>query len=344
MFGGIRVALTYALLLRDMGHTVTVVAQPRSRIGLKQQVKDFLKRRKRHVMPLHPLAEELGTDFRVLETTRPVVGQDIPDGDAVIATWWETAEWVAKLPDSKGRKFYLLQDYEVFPGLPYERVIGTYTLELTMISVSEYIRSEVRKIVPDAPVVVIGNSVDLRLFFTGKRSLSKNGTIGFLYSTAQRKNVGLAIEIVCRLQAIRPTVRVIAFGVSPPSDPHLLPDWIEFVENPPQQRIADLYAACDAWLFTSEKEGFGLPILEAFACGTPVLATRAGAAPELIDGTNGRLLDQTPDAFVTAILELLEMQPEDWDAMSNAARATAHKWTWQDAASALLGVLTNPPR
>lgn len=342
MFGGIRVALTYALLLREMGHLVTVVAQPRSTVGWKRRVKDFLRGRKPVVMPLHPLVDDLGSDFRLLETPRPVVDHDVPDGDVVMATWWETAEWVARLSQSKGRKFYLLQDYEVFPGLPHDRVVATFSLGLKMIAVSSYIRSEVLRHVPHTPVAVVNNSVDLQLFSAGERHQTETGSIGFLYSTAERKNVGLAIEIVRRIKEMKPATRIVAFGSAPPRPPHSLPDWIEFVENPPQDRIAGIYAACDVWLFTSEKEGFGLPILEAFACGTPVLATRAGAAPDLIDGTNGRLLDQTPEAFVTAICDVLDMAPKDWKAMSDAARSTARQWTWHDAASAMVSLLASP--
>lgn len=340
MFGGIRVALTYARNLRDLGHVVTVIAQPASRIAWKQRVEDFLRRRKRHVAPVHPFAEELGSDFRMLEVARPVVDDDVPEGDVVVATWWETAEWVARLAQSKGRKFYLLQDYEVFPGLPRDRVVATYSLGLTMIAVSQYIRSEVKRHVPHATIHVINNSVDTELFAAGQRHRTVEGAIGFLYSPAQRKNVGLAIEVAHRMKAIKPALRVVSFGDGPPREPNLLPDWIEFVENPPQRRIADLYASCDAWLFTSEKEGFGLPILEAFSCGTPVLATRAGAAPELVDSTNGRLLDHSPEAFVSAVCELVDLPPDEWARLSDSATRTARRWTWNDATSALQTVLS----
>ena len=43
----------------------------------------------------------------------------------VIATWWETAEWVNDFPASKGRKFYLIQHHEIHPYLPLERVQAT---------------------------------------------------------------------------------------------------------------------------------------------------------------------------------------------------------------------------
>jgi glycosyltransferase involved in cell wall biosynthesis len=50
----------------------------------------------------------------------------------------------------------------------------------------------------------------------------------------------------------------------------------------------NVYADCDVWLFASFSEGFGLPIIEAMACRCPVVATRAGCAPDVIkEGVNG---------------------------------------------------------
>ena len=101
-----------------------------------------------------------------------------------------------------------------------------------------------------------------------------------------------------------------------------MPEWVKYESRPPQDRIPQIYAACDAWLFTSRAEGFGLPILEAMACRTPVIATPAGAAPDLIDGRNGRLVEADPEAFVAALRDLLA---GDWTAASTAAWDTAQR-------------------
>ena len=90
-----------------------------------------------------------------------------------------------------------------------------------------------------------------------------------------------------------------------------LPRGAQYRQRPPQAQIAAIYAACDLWLFTSRNEGFGLPLLEAMACRTPVLATRAGAAPDLIDGCNGVLLDSDPAAFAAEIARFHGMDGTD---------------------------------
>ena len=66
-----------------------------------------------------------------------------------------------------------------------------------------------------------------------------------------------------------------------------LPPGSMFVRQPAQDMIRDIYGQCDVWLFSSRSEGFGLPLLESMACRTPVIATPAGAAPELCAGGGG---------------------------------------------------------
>ncbi len=88
--------------------------------------------------------------------------------------------------------------------------------------------------------------------------------------------------------------------------------------------LKTIYAQCDAWLFGSRVEGFGLPILEAMACRTPVIATPAGAAPELIAQGGGILVPpESPQAMADAIITLCQMAQRDWLNLSAQAYACA---------------------
>jgi glycosyltransferase involved in cell wall biosynthesis len=57
---------------------------------------------------------------------------------------------------------------------------------------------------------------------------------------------------------------------------------VEFVNNPDDQKISELYSQANLYIFPSKLEGFGLPGLEAMAAGVPVIAARAGSLPEVL--------------------------------------------------------------
>ncbi len=69
--------------------------------------------------------------------------------------------------------------------------------------------------------------------------------------------------------------------------------------------LADLYRAATVVAVPSLGEGFGLPILEAMACGAPTVASNRGAIPE-IAGEGALVAEPTPDALADAIREALD--------------------------------------
>jgi glycosyltransferase involved in cell wall biosynthesis len=94
-----------------------------------------------------------------------------------------------------------------------------------------------------------------------------------------------------------------------------------------------VYARCDAWLFASRSEGFGLPLLEAMACRTPTIATPTGAAPELAEAGGGVLVPfEDPRAMAAEIVRMVTLPDADWRRASDAAHAAATRYTWADAA------------
>ena len=80
-------------------------------------------------------------------------------------------------------------------------------------------------------------------------------------------------------------------------------------------------AGCDIYVNCSLTEGVSLTILEAMATGLPVVATRVGGTPEIIDDSCGRLIPSRDDAALTAALLELAAAPEVRSTLGRAARA-----------------------
>jgi len=124
----------------------------------------------------------------------------------------------------------------------------------------------------------------------------------------------------------------VAMGYDQVEDSLPLPEEAEFTYQARDQQVVEIYSRCDAWLFPSRSEGFGLPILEAMACRTPVIGTPAGAAPDLLNKGGGFLVP--PDdsqAMARALVEICTLPETAWRAMSDRALGTVEAFTWSDA-------------
>jgi glycosyltransferase involved in cell wall biosynthesis len=330
--GGQRVIATYAERLRRRGHQVVVVAPPPVRPSARAVLRSLLRLRRPGHHPSGSHFDGLVVERRILDRPRPVTAADLPDADVVVATWWETAEWVADLPPSKGAKAYFIQHHEVFDHLPVERARATYRFPMPKIVVAQWLADLARDEYGDPHACVVPNSVDHALFHAEPRGRRPVPTVGLMYSSVAFKGCDVCLKAVGLATARVPELRLVAFGYYPPDDRMPLPPGAEYHIAPSQERIPELYASCDAWLFGSRSEGFGLPILEAMACRTPVIGTPAGAAPELIGGGGGYLVrPEDPVDMAAAIVRLCRLSDPEWRALSDAAFATAARYTWDDA-------------
>jgi len=98
-----------------------------------------------------------------------------------------------------------------------------------------------------------------------------------------------------------------------------------------------IYSAAEVLAFPSLYEGFGLPILEAMACGTPVVASRASCLPEVAEGA-ALLVDPTSVDGLTAALELALVDTDLRARLVAQGRQRASEYSWRRAAEQLLGV------
>lgn len=103
----------------------------------------------------------------------------------------------------------------------------------------------------------------------------------------------------------------------------------------PDAELSHLYGRAYALVQPSLMEGFGLPALEAMACGTPVISSRAGSLPEVI-GEAGVFFDPTDVSQIAQAVRSLLGDPDERDRLGRLALRRARQFTWANAARSLL--------
>jgi glycosyltransferase involved in cell wall biosynthesis len=111
--------------------------------------------------------------------------------------------------------------------------------------------------------------------------------------------------------------------------------WAGFV---PDDELRRLHAGATALLLVSAAEGFGLPAVEAAACGTPVIATLASPLPDVLAG-GGIFVEPGDRAAITLAMRTLLDDPPAARAMGHRARIAAESLNWDDGALATLVAL-----
>jgi glycosyltransferase involved in cell wall biosynthesis len=103
----------------------------------------------------------------------------------------------------------------------------------------------------------------------------------------------------------------------------------------PNEILPDLYAAADVFVFPSLFEGFGIPVLEAMACGTPVCASDIASIPEIV-GEAGLLFDPQEPRAIADTLHRLLTEPSLRAQLVERGLDQVKRFTWDDAAAAVL--------
>jgi glycosyltransferase involved in cell wall biosynthesis len=328
MSGGIRVIAIYAKHLANRGHAVTLVSTPRKSTRKLHYIQKALGLRK----PLNSHLDALGLDHRVLDRARPIVDSDLPDADVVVATWWETAEWMSKLSPSKGEKVYFVQGYEIYHRSGAERCRATYRMPFKKIVVARWLSRIMETEYGDPSASVVHNSVDHAQFHAEPRAKRPHPTVGFLFSDVEVKGVDVAIRAIEMLRERIPDLKVLSFGTAKP--PAEVTKFVDFSFDPPQTALRDIYVGCDVWVAASRSEGFNLTAMEAMACRTPVVSTKTGWPEEvLVDGVNGALVEiDDAEGLARAAHSILMLPDEQWRRVSDAAFETVRDSSWERCA------------
>jgi glycosyltransferase involved in cell wall biosynthesis len=276
------------------------------------------------------------------------------------------AHMVMSLP--AGRTIVTCHDLDAFDGvLPgtrggslVARTLGRRLLEglqaaARVVCVSQAKRDELESfdVVPSSRIAVIPNGVhptcshrpDPRADREAAELLgpAEPGRVELLHvgSTIPRKRIDVLLETVAILRRVSPGLRLIRVGDTFTSAQERqvkrlgLDDAVTVLPFVDRRVLAALYRRATILLQPSEREGFGLPVAEAMACGTPVVASNIPALVEV----GGQAASFCPvgdvAAWAAGISELLEERaasPSDWTARRAASLAQSRRFSWREHA------------
>ncbi len=110
---------------------------------------------------------------------------------------------------------------------------------------------------------------------------------------------------------------------------------VRFLSDVPASDLPGLYAGAEYFVFPSLYEGFGLPVLEAMACGTPVACSNVSSLPE-VAGDAALLFDPGQPQAIAAALDRLLADPDLRSDLSQRGLRQAATFSWQNTAAATL--------
>jgi len=228
--------------------------------------------------------------------------------------------------------------------------------ELRLAAVSTHTARQLAQYFGRRDAFVVPNGVDLSFFSPASRlALRDAARQKFGYSPDdilllligndwRNKGLPTLLEAISRLN--HPSLRLCVVGSDAAAEflPQVqslhLSDRVKFFAE--SSEILPFYAAADIYAAPSLEDSFNLPVLEAMACGLPVLVSRlAGISEYIADGVDGILLQDPGDpGTLAASLSLLLQQPELGRSLGENAARKARQFSWDRQADAIHRLLS----
>jgi glycosyltransferase involved in cell wall biosynthesis len=243
-----------------------------------------------------------------------------------VATWWETAEIVFLASVNHGIPVDYVQEFETwfYPTQADGRaaVAASYRPEFHTLTTARYQHAELAEVGVQAELIPVG--YDPGMFHEDASVERESDAVLALGRSFFQKNFAMTRRAWERLGAERP--RLLLFGGEPDIVSH---EKAEYVVRPDDDGVRRLYNRATCFVQTSYHEGFSLPILEAMACGCPVITTDShGNRDFCVDGENCLMVPQDDDAALAEAMRRLVADEELQDRLRAAGLRTAERYRW----------------
>jgi len=249
------------------------------------------------------------------------------------------------------------REYRGLPWLYARLMIGrAVRAAARVITVSHFSEREILRRFPrvGARIAVIPNGVE-EIFApqpdddAGASAAEAFGITGpyllFVGNPKGHKNLDLLLEGFVKLARRYPTLHLLAVGGDERRRRQLarrtrqlgIDARVRLVAPVDREALARLYADAAAFVFPSRHEGFGLPPLEAMACGTPVASSSSASLPEVLGPAAVYFSPESADSLVEAICRILD-DPALRERIVHLGLERARLFSWDDAARQTLAL------
>jgi glycosyltransferase involved in cell wall biosynthesis len=242
----------------------------------------------------------------------------------------------------------LLQKFRVFRWYSFIRMqLQAAQAFPYIITVSEFTRSDIAKefALDQTKFRVVHNGVNTEFFYPVQNdSRPQNALIATNSADTPLKGLQFLLEAVALVRKNRPiTLTVIGQPKSGGTIESLVSklaigDIVRFTGRIADSEFADYYANATIAVVPSLYEGFGIPAVEAMACGVPLIATTGGALPEVVGDAGLVVPAGDAPALAAAIVRLLD-SPHERMAFAQAGLARVNSvFSWRKAAEKVVDV------
>jgi glycosyltransferase involved in cell wall biosynthesis len=338
--GGYKVVYEYANRLQARGHQVTVV-HPRNiapQPGWREYVKSRfwpLKLHWRH----QPLISWFPLAPRVTVKLVPDLRERyLPDSDVIIATGFETAFAVNECGAKKGSKFYFIQHYEDWDG-DAARVRASWQLPLHKLVIAQWLYNIAVELGEEHRASYLPNGLDFSVFYvTHPPAERRQPRVAMMAHRLAFKGTSYGLEALRLARQRIPELQAVLFGIEPrPAD---LDGWCEYVQLPDAAALRELYNSVQAFLNPSLSEGWGLPAMEAMACGCALVSADNQGIRDFAEADESALLVpiKRADLLAERICEALTNENLRLRLAKNAEQSI-RRFTWEKAVTRLEALL-----
>ena len=345
VYGGVRAILEISNVLQRRGHEVEVIVP-----AIKTLPKDAPLESLRRVLTYGQRRKanssidwfDFEGDIRTVPhmlLTRYFPSWCIPDADVTVATWWKSAYYLNEFPPAKGKKFYFIQHFETHGGNP-EAVKRTYRLPLNQIVTSTWLKEKIESLSDNVRGQVL-YGVDFETFYmeSDTYDVEEPIRVGMMYSNREWKGNAEGFDAYKNVAGKNNVeMELVLFGRERGDD---VPKYAEFHEDPEQDELRQIYNSLDVFVMPSHHEGFGMPPMEAMACGTACLVTDVGGVPDFtIPGETAEVVPPKNVAALTTSLEKLVADPERIQRLAREGHDHIQQFTWDRCGKAFERLLT----